>query len=246
MLCSAVAVLALVSIASANQWQIEVVDTSGTWSRLQLGIAPSGVIHLCYSDSDQVVCHAYKDSQWHQETVGTFPSLEGDRWIMDVGRHNELGLVLNFVDGSVGLLEKHDSEWTRDSVPITTCAYSAYLSWDSAGRPTVAYIKEYGTAGVMGYAVRSDSGWICETIPIPRAYIDLRGLVRTDRDEPCALLDFLGGGYPAVLYIKQDGSVASMLLKIGAIAGERCMQTDVSCHPALDRVDGAESGDDFP
>ena len=37
-----------------------------------------------------------------------------------------------------------------------------------------------------------------------------------------------------------------MLLKIGAIAGERCMQTDVSCHPALDRVDGAESGDDFP
>jgi hypothetical protein len=205
-LCAAVVVLALVSPASANQWQIEVVDTCGTWTLLQLGIAPDGVVHLCYSGSNRVLCHAYRDSMWHRETVGTFPSLAGASWNMDIGTHSELGLLLNLAGGSVGLLEKHDSTWTMDSVPITTADASARLSWDSAGNPAVAYMKQSHV--VMGYAVHSDSGWVCETLTIGSAwtFAYLGGFVYTVRNEPCAVigLSHLNGVPEELLYIKQQ------------------------------------------
>jgi len=37
-----------------------------------------------------------------------------------------------------------------------------------------------------------------------------------------------------------------MLLKIGAVAGEGIVQTDVGSHSTYDRIYGAESRDDFP
>jgi hypothetical protein len=202
-LWSGVAVLALVSFASANQWQIEVADTSGSWTKLQLSTAPDGVVHLFYCGSDLVLRHAYKDSLWHHETVDTFPSLAG--WDMDIGSHNELGLALDFRNGSVGLLVRQDAGWVMDSVPITAASWDAILSWDSAGNPAVAYVK---SKGVVGFAGRSDSGWVCDTITIdPAGSVYVRGLVQDAQDDPCVMVWYnFNQGNVVLQYTRQDTS----------------------------------------
>jgi hypothetical protein len=199
--------LVLVTPASANQWQIEVVDTCGSWSGPQLKTAPDGVVHLCYSDNNHILHHLYKDSLWHREVVGAFPSLHGSAWNMDVGSHGELGIVMSFASGSVGLLTRHDTAWTMDSVPIAVPNWSARLSWDSAGKPAVAYTNSTSDPWWIGYAVCSDSGWSCETLPTPPTHVYLCGFVHTVQNEPCMVTEwnyYLGGGCAAVLYTRQD------------------------------------------
>jgi hypothetical protein len=198
----AVTVLALALPAGAYEWRFELADTSGKWTRLQLGIAPDGVVHLCYSDSSSTVHHAYRDSLWHHETVGTYPPLWYYNWDMDVGTHGELGILLNFADGNAALLEKRDSTWTIDSLSITTPDPRARFSWDSAGVPAAFYTLPGWTS--VGYLVRADSQWVCETLPM-EDYPEVRGFVHSVRNEPCAVILLSSAdGMMLHLYVKRD------------------------------------------
>jgi hypothetical protein len=187
--------------AGAQQWQVELVDTSRR---------PTDVFvrrecertYVAYATSEGSIRIASRDTIWHYETLDT--SLVRT----DEGFHFALGsgsrMVVSGVDDTFSpvVVEKSDSVWgkiwTRGQLPYFSPLARAVYSADSV--PTVIYCSsdESGVSAAVVVETRQDSVWQVDTAKYfypGSAYVELR-LYDADGSRetgPCFLIQYSYG-----------------------------------------------------
>jgi hypothetical protein len=166
---------------NGSSWDIQTLDSTGSVGHYpSLALDSSDYAHIAYGE-DHVDNHydryryAYEDnSGWHVEPVpdaSYAPSNASLAVDSEGDAHMSYTTWKPWVRRTLWYGVRHDSSWSFEAVDETSWCAGDHnsLAVDSNGRPHISYAYEAVSYGPfdLNYAVRTDSGWVTESVDTP-------------------------------------------------------------------------------
>jgi hypothetical protein len=162
-----IALLALlVTLAVAQHWDIEKVDSAGWGKSVRMRMHPDGRLLLCYQDTSGRIRLAHRDSAWSYDSL---TGLSGHYGLsFSISAQGALGV--SWLDPDypwyVFMASNKGDSWDYDSTGLAvTGPGPAFVAHDTAGVASIVYTCTDGGGGCSVVRARpADSSWTTDTI----------------------------------------------------------------------------------